>query len=88
MKTTALHNHRIHKNTFGSGDFTTTEFSIRNESLTLYAEVVDNRHEALPIGHTVWLNTPAAGRLTGEQAEAFVEVIQQAIAEAKRRATV
>lgn len=80
--------YRICRNTFGSGDFTTTEFSIHKRGVSLCLEVVDSRHEALPNGHTIWVNTSATGRLTIEQAEAFVEMVHLAIAEAKRRAAI
>jgi len=80
--------YRICENTFGSGDFTTTEFTIHKQGVSLCSEVVDNRHEALPNGRTIWVNTSATGRLTIEEAEAFVEMVQVAIAEAKRRAAI
>lgn len=77
--------YRITRNSYGSGDFTSTEYAIRNDGMSVRSEVVDNRHEALPNGRTLYINTCATGRLTIEQAEAFVEMIQHAIDDAKRR---
>lgn len=53
--------------------------------VNLSSEVIDSRHVSLPDGHAAWVNTSASGRLTIEQAEAFVELIQRAIEDAKGR---
>lgn len=75
----------ITKNTYGSGDFTSTEYAIRNREMNVSSEVIDNQHEILPNGRAIWVNTSASGRLTIEQAEAFVKVIERAIEDAKSR---
>lgn len=85
MNTSGSRNYRILKNTYGSGDFTSTEYAIRNDEMGVRSEVIDNRHEALPNGRTIYVNTTASGRLTIEQAEAFVGMIQLAIDDAKQR---
>lgn len=85
MHTSESRKYRISKNTYGSGNFTSTEYAIRNGGMSVRSEVVDNRHEALPNGRTLSINTCATGRLTIEQAEAFVEMIQRAIDDAKQR---
>ena len=85
MNTPESRNYRILKNTYGSEDFTRTEYAIRNDEMGVRSEVVDNRHESLPNGRTIYVNTTVSGRLTIEQAEAFVGLIQLAIDDAKQR---
>lgn len=78
-------NYLITVGTYGTEDYSFTEYSIRNREVNLSSEVIDTRHESLPDGRAIWVNTSASGRLTVEQAEAYVEMIQRAIEDAKSR---
>lgn len=78
-------NYLITVGTYGSEDYSFTEYSIRNREVNLRSAVIDTRNESLPGGRGIWVNTSASGRLTIEQAEEFVKLIERAIEDAKDR---
>lgn len=73
----------IKRDTFDDPRHATINYEIHTENMRVGSDINIERHEALPGGREVRINTSATGSLTIEQAEAFVEMVQRAIEEAK-----
>lgn len=75
----------ITKRTWDCSDLITAKYEIHDDEIWVSSEVIERPARTLPKECRATINTSASGELTIDQAEAYVEMIQRAIEDAKCR---